>query len=167
MPAQASSSAVSPSDGRHDFDFFHGRWKVSHRRLRNRLVGDTVWEEFAGTCDTQPIIGGLGNLDDNLLELPAGTYRAATLRLFNAGTGLWSIWWVDARDPRLEPPVHGGFESGVGTFYGDDNLAGRPIRVRFSWSQITPHSARWDQAFSADGGKSFEPNWTMRFARRD
>jgi hypothetical protein len=151
--------------GRHDFDFFHGRWRASHRRLRNRLVGDTVWEEFAGTCDTRPLIGGLGNVDDNLLELPAGTYRAATLRLFNPGTGLWSIWWIDARNPALEPPVHGGFEHGIGTFLGDDRLAGRPIRVRFIWSEITSHSARWDQAFSADGGVSFEHNWTMLFER--
>jgi hypothetical protein len=138
---------------------------VAHRRLRKRLVGDTVWEEFGGTCETHPIIGGLGNVDDNVLELPAGTYRAATLRVFNPETRLWSIWWVDARKSELEPPVHGAFENGVGTFLGDDSFDGRPIKVRFIWSEITPSSARWDQAFSVDGGKSFEPNWTMRFER--
>ena len=168
---QASSTTVPAEarteDGRHDFDFFAGRWKVAHRRLRRRLVGDTAWDEFAGTCETRALIGGLGNVDDNVLELPAGTYRAATLRLFNPGTGLWSIWWVDARHPALEPPVHGRFESGVGTFFGDDTFEDRPIRVRFIWSEITERSARWDQAFSADGGKSFEPNWTMRFERVD
>jgi hypothetical protein len=160
-----TQTAGADADGRHDFDFFAGRWKVAHRRLRNRLAGDTVWEEFAGSCETQGIIGGLGNVDDNVLELPAGTYRAATLRLFSPATGAWSIWWIDARNPALEPPVQGGFKDGVGTFFGDDRLDGRPIRVRFIWSGITANSARWDQAFSADGGKSFEPNWTMLFER--
>jgi hypothetical protein len=152
-------------DGRHDFDFFFGSWKVRHRRLRNRLVGDTEWQEFSGTCESRPVIGGLGNVDDNVLELPAGTYRAATLRLFNPGTKLWSIWWIDARNPGLEPPVHGAFENEVGSFFGDHKLDGRPIRVRFLWSEITPRSARWDQAFSADGGATYEPNWTMLFER--
>ncbi len=160
-----TTAVAQTADGRHDFDFFAGRWKVAHRRLRRRLVGDTVWEEFAGTCETRQLLGGLGNVDDNVLELPAGTYRAATLRLFNPGKRLWSIWWVDARNPALEPPVHGRFENGIGTFFGDDSIDGRPIRVRFSWSGITPRSACWDQAFSADGGQSFEPNWTMSFDR--
>lgn len=160
------TSAQVPPDGREDFDFLVGRWDVAHRRLRRRLAGDTCWEEFDGVCESRPIIGGLGNIDDNVLELPAGTYRAATLRVFDPAAGLWSIWWVDGRAPRLEPPVHGRFDGGVGTFLGDDVLGdGRPVRVRFTWSEIAGHSARWDQAFSADGGATWEDNWTMRFER--
>ena len=155
------------TDGRDDFDFFVGRWTVAHRRLRSRLTGDTHWEEFRGICETRPIIGGLGNVDDNILELPAGTYRAGTLRLFNPQTGRWSIWWVDSRHMVLEPPVHGRFESGIGTFFGDDVLDGRPIRVRFIWSRITKNSARWEQAFSADEGATWETNWIMDFARAE
>ena len=158
--------ATPSDDGRHDFDFLLGRWAVSHRRLRERLVGNTVWEQFAGTADSRAIMGGLGNVDDNLLELPAGTYRAATLRVFDPATRLWSIWWIDGRRPALDPPVHGRFEEGVGTFLGDDLLDGRPIRVRFVWSAITARSARWEQAFSADGGASWEDNWVMEFERR-
>ena len=153
-------------DGRDDFDFLVGRWTVAHRRLRQRLVGDTGWEEFGGVCESRPVVGGLANIDDNILELPAGTCRAATLRVFDPVAKLWSIWWVDGRAPRLEPPVHGRFEDGVGTFLGDDVLDdGRPVRVRFTWSEITAHSARWNQAFSADGGATWEDNWTMRFGR--
>ncbi|SEC96329.1 hypothetical protein SAMN05444161_2206 [Rhizobiales bacterium GAS191] len=155
MSTLITTAEASPSaEGRHAFDFFVGRWKVAHHRLRERLVGDTSWEDFAGFCETSHIIGGLGNVDDNVLELPAGTYCAATLRLFNPATGLWSIRWIDARDCTLGAPVHGRFEKGVGTFFGDDTLAGRPIRIRFVWSQITERSARWEQAFSADGGAS-------------
>lgn len=153
-------------DGRDDFDFLVGRWAVTHRRLQQRLAGDTRWEEFGRACESRPIVGGLGNIDDNVLELPAGTYRAATLRVFDPATRLWSIWWVDGRAPRLEPPVHGCFEGGMGTFFGDDVLDdGRPVRVRFTWSDITARFARWDQAFSADAGATWEHNWTMRFER--
>ena len=114
VAAQLEEAAPS-DDGRHDFDFLLGRWAVSHRRLRERLVGNSVWEQFAGTADSRAIMGGLGNVDDNLLELPAGTYRAATLRVFDPATRLWSIWWIDGRRPALDPPVHGRFEEGVGT----------------------------------------------------
>ena len=45
------------------------------------------------------------------------------------------------------------FKNGIGTFFGDTMLNGKPVRVRFIWSQITPTSARWEQAYSADGWK--------------
>lgn len=164
----SSVNAAGPAplaQGARDFDFFVGCWTVAHRRLRKRLVGDTRWEEFAGFCETRPIIGGLGNFDDNILELPAGTYRAATLRLFCPATALWSIWWIDARNPGLEPPVHGRFEDGIGTFFGDDVWDARPVQVRFVWSAITGRSARWEQAFSVDRGATWEVNWIMNFER--
>jgi hypothetical protein len=161
----ATGAGAEEQDGRHDFDFFAGCWSVAHRRLRQRLAGSHIWEEFAGACCSRPIIGGLGNIDDNLIELPAGTYRAATLRLFEPAARLWSIHWIDGRAMRLEPPVNGRFEDGIGTFHGDDLLDGRPIKVRFIWSQIAASSARWEQAFSADGGATWEPNWIMDFRR--
>jgi hypothetical protein len=111
------------------------------------------------------IVGGLANVDDNVIELPGGTYRAATVRVFDPATQLWSIWWIDGRHPRLEPPVHGRFANGVGTFLGDDVFEGRPIRVRFLWSEITARSCRWEQAFSPDAGATWETNWIMRFMR--
>ena len=161
----ADAAAAAPADGRGDFDFLAGRWTVIHKRLRRRLAGDTNWDEFSGLCESRPVVGGLANIDDNYLEPPAGSYRAATLRLFDPGTRLWSIWWIDSRSMRLEPPVHGRFENGVGTFFGDDSHDGRPIRVRFLWSGIGPESAKWEQAFSPDGGAQWETNWIMQFRR--
>jgi hypothetical protein len=150
----------------HDWDFLVGRWTVRHRRLKARLAGSTEWEEFAGTCVNWPTLGGQGNVDDNVIELPGGTYRAVGIRAFDANAGHWSIWWLDARNSsRMDPPVRGGFKNGVGTFLGDDSLNGRPIKVRFRWSQITPTSAHWDQAFSPDGGVTWETNWIMEFTR--
>jgi len=170
MPSLFSKSsadvAVSTlADGRGDFDFLAGRWMVRHRRLRRRLAGDAVWDEFPGICESLPVVGGLGNIDNNYLEPPAGTYRAATLRLFEPGTRLWSIWWIDNRMMGLEPPVHGRFENGVGTFFGDDRHDGLPIRVRFLSSQIGAESASWEQAFPPDGGEQWETNWIMQFRR--
>ena len=149
----------------HDWDWLVGRWNVRHRRLNGRLVDSTDWQEFAGTCHMVPTLAGLGNMDDNWLDLPSGAYRAMGIRAFNPGTRLWSIWWLDARVQTIDPPVRGGFANGVGVFEGDDMLRGQPIKVRFTWSDITADSARWEQAFSPDDGETWEVNWIMHFAR--
>jgi hypothetical protein len=65
----------------------------------------------------------------------------------------------------LEPPVVGRFAGGRGDFYGDDTHDGTSIRVHFIWSQITPTSARWEQEFSADGGRTWEANWIIELSR--
>ena len=150
-----------------DFDFFMGSWNVAHRRLKERLVGCTEWEDFAGVCVAQPVLGSFGNFDDNVLEIPSGTYRAVTIRSFNAKLGTWSIWWLDSRSPdRLDVPVVGRFTNGVGTFLADDTLNGKAIRVRFLWTRPRPDSPRWEQAFSPDAGATWETNWVMDFKRR-
>ena len=107
------------------------------------------------------------NVDDNLLNMPGDTYRGVGLRSYDPKSGQWAIWWLDSRNPfgDLDPPVKGRFENGVGSFYADDTLRGQKIRVRFTWSQITPASAHWEQAFSPDGGKTWETNWVMEFVR--
>jgi len=151
----------------HDWDWLVGSWTVRHRRLKARLAGSTEWDEFDGTSVLWLTLGGLGTVDDNVLELPSGTYRAVGIRAFDTEAGHWSIWWLDARTPTIEPPVRGNFKDGVGTFVGDDTFDGRPILVRFVWSAITPTSAHWEQAFSPDGGATWETNWTMEFTRAD
>lgn len=161
--AQKNSDAANP---RKDFEWLAGKWNVRHRRLKTRLADDTRWEEFDGTSELWMTMNGFGTVDDNVIELPDGTYRAVGIRAFNPETGLWSIWWLDERNPtRIEPPVFGKFENGVGLFKGDDVFNGTPIKVRFIWSDITENSARWEQAFSPDGGKSWEVNWIMHFSK--
>ena len=152
-------------DGRHDFDVLHGRWRVAHRRLRRRLEGDTQWDESAGSSEMRPILGGLGTSDDNIIELPSGTYRGATVRVFNPETRLWTVLWFDSRNPRLDAPLYGRFENGVGTFLGAEVIGQRVVIVRFIWSEITATTARWEQAFSPDAGASWEVNWVMHFKR--
>ena len=154
------------TSGQRDFDFLMGRWRVAHRRLVLRLAGSDDWQVFGGRCEAKATLAGHGNLDDNVLELPAGTYRAMAMRAFDPATRLWAIWWLDGRTPhRLDPPVVGRFEHGVGTFEADDLFEGRPVRVRFRWTDTATPSPHWEQAFSADGGATWEVNWTMRFTR--
>ena len=151
---------------RQDFAWLVGRWNVQHHRLKERLVNSREWEDFTGTSELWLTMNGLGTVDDNVLNLPSGQYRAVGVRAFNAQTGKWLIWWLDSRNPTtLDPPVAGGFENGVGVFTGNDVLGGQPIIVRYKWSEITANSARWEQAFSPDHGATWEVNWVMRFTR--
>jgi hypothetical protein len=165
--ALASSPSADLAAAAADFDFFHGHWQVQHRRLKQRLCGCSDWETFAGHSTVQPLLGGLGNVDDNLLCLPDGAYRAVTLRSFDAASGQWSIWWLDGRQPgRLDVPVVGQFSAGTGIFYAEDELNGRPIRVRFQWTKLSELGApRWEQAFQwLDGSQPWETNWVMDFS---
>lgn len=149
-----------------DFDFQQGRWQVKHRRLKQRLADCHDWEAFDGACEQRPILGGNGNIEDNLLHLPDGDYRAVALRSFDSTSGAWAIWWLDSRNPHaIDVPVIGRFEDGVGSFYADDTHDGRPVRMRFLWLDTDTDTPRWEQALSADGGTSWETNWVMRFTR--
>jgi len=149
-----------------DFDFMIGDWTVRHRRLNERLVGCTEWTEFSGTSSTRKILQGFGNVEDNVLHFPEGTVRAAAFRSFDPATEQWSIWWLDGRNPHaLDVPVIGRFTDGIGAFHADDVLNGKPIRVRFLWYPNPGADPRWEQAFSSDGGTTWEVNWVMHFQR--
>lgn len=149
-----------------DFDFMIGEWTVRHRRLDRRLAGCTDWTEFSGTSTTRKILRGFGNVEDNVLHFPDGAVPAVAVRSFDPATRRWAIWWLDGRSPHhLDVPVVGRFADGVGSFYADDVLDGRPIRVRFLWHPNTGGQPRWEQAFSADAGKTWETNWVMHFER--
>jgi hypothetical protein len=160
-----SGKMENEATGANDFDFLIGRWRIHHRRLKERLADNHEWIEFEGTCAMQKILGGAGNMDDNVLDFPGDAYRAVSLRTYDATKKQWLIWWIDARDPsHLDPPVVGGFKNGIGTFYANDTFKGKPIRIRFLWTNLTaePH---WEQAFSDDGGKTWETNWIMEFVK--
>lgn len=161
------SNAERPA-GASDFDFLHGSWQVANAQLVSRLTGSDEWERFDALGDCRPILGGIGNIDD---FRPSGAgwagFEGASLRLFNPATALWSIYWADNVRCTLFPPLVGRFSDGVGEFYGDDQHEGVPVRVRFRWSWRGAITARWEQAFSADGGATWETNWIMRFTRRE
>jgi hypothetical protein len=162
-----SIQGVANLSGLHDFDFLVGNWQVHHRKLKERLANNHTWDAFEGTLSMRKLMDGYANVDDNVFNTPEGAYRGVGLRSYDPKTAQWAIWWLDGRSPfgDLDPPVKGHFANGVGTFYADDTLRGKPVRVRFVWSNITKTTARWEQAYSADGGKTWEINWTMDFRR--
>jgi hypothetical protein len=159
----AETTAAEP-DASHAFDFLHGAWEVRNRRLTARLVGATDWVEFTATNVCRPTLGGLGNEDVYRTELWPG-FVGMAYRFFDPARRQWSIYWADSVHGTLEPPVVGGFDGDVGLFEGDDTLAGRPIRVRFTWSRMASGAPRWEQAFSPDGGSTWETNWVMEMTR--
>ncbi|MBV9821282.1 MAG: hypothetical protein JO144_03490 [Actinobacteria bacterium] len=145
-----------------DFDFLIGNWTVANRRLRQRLAGCTEWDEFEGSSVVWSLLGGGANIDQ--FTFPDGT-TALTLRLYEPERERWTLNWATSTEGVLFPPTIGAFTDGVGLFYGDDHHEGTPVRVRFIWSEITPTSARWEQAFSTDGEKTWETNWIMELTR--
>lgn len=158
----------SARDGRTDFDFVFGDWTIDNRRLSDPLDPDcTNWVRFAATLRAEPILGGLGHVDHfHAPTMPGGPLRGLALRLYDPERDLWRDWWAStARPGELDPPLEGRFEDGVGGFEADAVIDGTPVRVRFVWSGITASSARWDQAFSFDAGRSWHDNWTMHYTR--
>ena len=131
------------------------------------MTGCTDWIVFSGTSSTRKILAGYGNVEDNVLRFPDGDVKAAAFRSFDQRLQRWAIWWLDGRAPhRLDVPVVGSFVGTVGTFVGNDTLDGKPIVVRFIWQTNPGANPVWEQAFSGDGGKTWETNWVMEFFRQ-
>ena len=149
-------------DGARDFDFWMGSWRIENRRLRRRLAGCRDWDTFTATGVARPLPGGLGNQDEFRTDFWPG-FVGTTYRFHDPVARTWSIFWADNRGHALQPPVVGRFEGDTGIFEGDDVLDDRRIRVRFTWTR--GESPRWEQAFSADGGETWEVNWTMVMTR--
>ena len=146
----------------HDFDFVAGHWASTQRRLSSVLSGSDDWYEFPATLDAQVLLDGHATFD--VLRAPERGIEGITLRLYSPADDLWRIWWATG-DGRLEVPVEGRFTDGTGTFECDDTWQGRPIRVRYQWLDTREPNPRWEQAFSEDGGATWEVNWTATFAR--
>lgn len=157
------TSTVQTEPSTRDFDFWMGRWIAHNRRLRQRLAGSDEWDEFEATVVARPLLDGLGNEDEFRTD-HAGGFAGMSLRFFDPETRKWSIYWADSRRPGLlDPPVIGSFSGDTGVFEGEDVFEGRPIIVRFLWSGVTTQTPRWEQAFSDDGGRTWETNWVMEF----
>ncbi|HEX9391993.1 MAG TPA: hypothetical protein VF928_11835 [Usitatibacteraceae bacterium] len=167
-----SRPATIDTNGAGDFDFYMGHWLIRNQRLVKRLAGCTDWETFEAVGHARKLPGGIGNYDDFIAREWRPGFVGMSFRVFSPVTGKWSIYWLDnqtggldAATGHLTPPVVGGFRDGVGIFTGDDTFDGRPIKVEYKWSDIGADSARWEQAFSADGGRTWECNWIMDMTR--
>jgi hypothetical protein len=146
-------------DGQHDFDFEIGTWKTHLKRLVHPLTGSTTWVEYEGTTVVRKVWNGRANLVELDVAGPAGHIEALSLRLYNPESRQWSLNFSNSAGGTLSPPSIGEFKNGRGEFFNPETLNGRPILVRFVIADITPTSCRFEQAFSADGGKTWEVNW--------
>lgn len=157
----AESPSVVAHDAQHDFDFEIGTWTTEVRVLRNPLSGKRpVWAEYRGTSEVRGLMGGRANSVELSVAGLAGKIEGISLRLYDPAARRWSLNFASLRDGALTPPVVGGFGAdGRGVFTGDDKLGERPIRVRFVITQVSADEARFEQAFSADDGATWEVNW--------
>ena len=150
---------MSTVDINHDFDFEIGTWKTYVRRLLHPLTGSTTWVEMEGVTTVKKVWGGRANLVELKADGPGGHFEGLSLRLYNPNTHKWSLNFASSSDGTMTPPTIGEFKNGRGEFYSHETLNGRPILVRFVISDITSTSCRFEQAFSADEGKTWEVNW--------
>ncbi len=154
-----SRNATAERDGRHDFDFEIGTWKIHLKRLEHPLTGSHTWIDFDGTSVTRKVWNGRANLEEFETNGASGHIEGLTLRLYNPQSHQWSLYWATSKTGSLSVPTIGQFKNGQGEFYDQEAIDGRTILVRYVWSKITPNSAHFEQSFSDDGGKTWEVNW--------
>jgi hypothetical protein len=155
----AAAASAPPRDGSHDFDFEIGHWKTHLKRLEHPLSGSQSWVSYEGTTEVRKVWNGRANLVELEVDSPKGHIEALSLRLYNPDSHQWSLNFANSAGPSMGTPTIGEFKNGVAEFYDQEDFAGRAILVRFVISDIKPDSCHFEQAFSADGGKSWEINW--------
>jgi len=158
LPASAGT-AEQGTAAAHDFDFEMGRWKTYVKRLVKPLSASTQWVEYEGISIVSKLLDGRANLVELDVSGPAGRIQGVSLRLYNAETRQWSLNYAPLGGGVLGTPTVGGFKDGRGEFYNDEDFNGHKIKVRFVISDIKADSCHFEQAFSADGGKTWEVNW--------
>lgn len=155
----------SATSSKHDFDFFEGKWLLKNKKLKTKLNNCTEWIEFDSTQEMYRILNGIGNIDNFIAEFDGVPFEGMTLRLFNPNTKLWSIFWADSNEGKLDPPVLGSFENKVGHFITKDVFEGKSILVLFRWDARDKDNPVWSQAFSDDNGETWEWNRYMYMSR--
>jgi hypothetical protein len=174
LPAEGAAQAANPQaqergagrDGQHDFDFEFGNWRAHIRRQLHPLAGSDSWADLEGSSVVHKLWDGRANLGELEVDGASSHLEGLSLRLYNPQSRQWSIYWANSKDGGLGTAMVGQFTNGRGEFFDQELFQGRAIYVRFIFSDITPTSFRLEQAFSADGGKTWQPNWIAAFTRQ-
>jgi hypothetical protein len=160
------NAAPIERSGQHDFDFEFGIWKAHLRRRLNPLTGSTTWVDLEGTSVVRKVWDGRANLGELEVANATSHIEGLSLRLYNPESHQWSIYWANSRDGALGSPMVGQFNNSRGEFFNQEVFQGKAIFVRFVFSDCTPDSFQLEQSFSADGGRTWEPNWIATFTRQ-
>jgi hypothetical protein len=163
----ATPSEAAMRDGQHDFDFSIGTWKTHITRLQKPLSGSTTWVKMEGTKTERKIWNGRAHLEEIEADGPTGHMEGLTLFLYNPQAHQWSQTFASSRDGTLGAPLIGAFKNGRGEFLGQDTFNDKAILVRAIWSDITQDSHKFEQAFSNDGGKTWEINFIALLTREN
>lgn len=157
----APQAAAAERSGQQDFDWEFGTWNTTVRLRTNPLSGTPAqWAEYQGTSVIRPLLWGRANLVELSIAGSAGKIEGGSLRLFNPQSKQWSLNYANLKNGMLTSPVYGSFDSsGRGTFYGQDISDGRAIWVRFIITRPSKTEAHFEQAYSVDGGATWEINW--------
>jgi hypothetical protein len=158
-PAPGAHQSPAKRDGRHDFDFHIGNWKTHVSRLQQPLTGSTTWVQYDGTTVVSKVWNGRANLVELEVDGPKGHLELLSLRLYNPDSHQWSLNVASSQAGVMNVPTIGDFKNGRGEFFDQETFNGRAVLVRFVISDITPDSCHFEQAFSDDGGKTWEVNW--------
>ncbi|MGN6113594.1 MAG: hypothetical protein ACTHOC_11460 [Luteimonas sp.] len=163
-PVRASAPgdpAPAPArrDGSRDFDFEIGTWHTRLARLAKPLSGSDEWIEYTGTTTVRKVWDGRANLVELVADGPDGHFEGLNLRLYDPRSGQWRLNFANSRNGVLTPPTIGGFTDGRGEFYDQEDFDGRAVFVRFLILPQGPDTIRFEQAFSTDGGRTWETNW--------
>ena len=165
--AQLNSDASKTRDGQHDFDFNIGTWNTHIKRLQHPLTGSNTWVELEGTVVVQKVWNGRAQLEEIEADGPTGHFEGLTLFLYNPRSHQWSQNFASSGDGTLSVPTVGEFKNGRGEFFDQEPFNGRTILVRVVWSNVTPNSHQFEQSFSDDGGKTWEPNFVATLTRKE
>jgi hypothetical protein len=165
LPDGKLAITASESSSKHDFDFLVGSWKIRNRRLKEILVGCDEWDEFDATHNLRQILHDCGNFDIFSTKLERKPFEVFTLRLFDPRTRLWSIYWADSNELKLDSGKVGSFNGDIGEFFAREVFAGKNIIVKYHWDKRNPKAPIYSAAFSGDDGRTWEWNWHAHFAR--
>ena len=150
-----------------NFDFLIGKWNVLNKRLKERLINSNEWIEFPAEMETKPFLNGLGLMDEMKSSHFGDDFIGFSIRMVNPKTNIWTIYWADTSNPEnyLKEQVVGGFENGIGEFYGKEYYQGKEYKLRFTWKKESANTAQWEQAYFDELKNEWETNWTMEFTR--
>lgn len=151
-----------------NFDFLIGKWNVLNKRLKERLKDNNEWIKFPAQMETNPFLNGLGLMDEMKSSHFGDDFIGFSIRMVNPKTNIWTIYWADTSNPEnyLKEQVVGGFENGIGEFYGKEFYEGKEYKLRFIWKKYAENTAQWEQAYFDELKKEWETNWIMEFTRK-